>query len=95
MWLSRARLLSLTLAPIVLGVAAVPPNETPPTELHRGTEAGSAWRVVIDVVAGVQIISALTGMLLWWLVPKWRPLGMVALAVCLVACVLVYVVLVP
>ena len=65
------------------------------TELHRGTEAGSAWRVVIDVVAGVQIISALTGMLLWWLVPKWRPLGMAALAVCLVACVLVYVVLVP
>ncbi len=65
------------------------------TELHRGVEAGSAWRLLIDVVAAVQIISALTGMLLWWLVPKWRPLGLVALVVCLVACGFVYVALVP
>jgi hypothetical protein len=65
------------------------------TELHRGVEAGPAWRFVIDVVAGVQIASALTGVLLWWLVPKWRPLGLAALVVCLVACGLVYFWLVP
>jgi hypothetical protein len=65
------------------------------TELHRGVEAGSAWRLIIDVVAGVQIVSALTGMLLWWLVPRWRPLGLAALVVCLAACGLVYVLLVP
>ncbi|MBI4662742.1 MAG: PepSY-associated TM helix domain-containing protein [Verrucomicrobia bacterium] len=64
-------------------------------ELHRGVEAGSAWRLVIDVVAAVQIISALTGMLLWWLVPRWRPLGLTALAVCLSACALVYFAWVP
>lgn len=65
------------------------------SELHRGTEAGSAWRLVIDAVAVVQIVSALTGVLLWCLVPKWRPLGLVALTVCAVACGLVYVLLVP
>jgi hypothetical protein len=65
------------------------------TELHRGVEAGLAWRLVIDIVAGVQIVSALTGMLLWWLVPRWRPLGLAALVVCLVACGLVYWLLVP
>lgn len=65
------------------------------TELHRGAEAGSGWRLIIDVIAAVQIISALTGVLLWCLVPRWRPLGLVALAVCVVACGLVYVLLVP
>lgn len=65
------------------------------TELHRGVEAGAAWRWVIDVVAGVQIISALTGVLLWCLVPRWRPLGIAALLVCAVSCGLVYVLLVP
>jgi hypothetical protein len=65
------------------------------TELHRGTEAGFAWRLIIDVVAGVQIFSALTGILLWWLVPKWRPLGLAALAVCVIVCGLVYLLLVP
>jgi len=65
------------------------------TELHRGTEAGSAWRLVIDIIAGLQIIGALTGVLLWWLVPRWRPLGVAALAVCAVACALVYLTLVP
>jgi len=65
------------------------------TELHRGVEAGSAWRFIIDVIAILQIIGALMGVLLWWLVPKWRPLGAVALIVCLVACALVYVLLVP
>ena len=65
------------------------------TELHRGMEAGGAWRLIIDVVAGLQIIGALTGVFLWWLVPRWRPLGFAALAVCLVAGALVYVLLVP
>lgn len=64
-------------------------------ELHRGTEAGSAWRLVIDAIAVVQIIGALTGVLLWCLVPRWRPLGLAALAVCAVACGLVYLLLVP
>lgn len=64
-------------------------------ELHRGVEAGSAWRLVIDAIAAIQVISAVTGVLLWCLVPRWRPLGLAALAVCAVVCGLVYLLLVP
>lgn len=64
-------------------------------ELHRGVEAGSAWRFVIDAIAVLQLAGALTGVLLWCLVPRWRPLGLAALAVCGVACGFVYWFLVP
>ena len=64
-------------------------------ELHRGVEAGFAWRLIIDVVAGLQIVGAVTGVVLWWLVPRWRPLGFAALIVCVVVCGLVYLALVP
>ena len=64
-------------------------------ELHRGTEAGPAWRLVIDATAFLLLLSSLTGLLLWLLVPKWRPLGIVALVVCALVCVAVYLVFVP
>ena len=35
------------------------------------------------------------GLLLWCLVPKWRPLGLAAMAVCCVLCAVIYFVLVP
>ena len=64
-------------------------------ELHRGTEAGPAWRLVIDATAILLLLSSLTGLVLWLLVPKWRPLGIVALVVCAGVCVAVYFVFVP
>ncbi|MBM3837411.1 MAG: hypothetical protein FJ398_05540 [Verrucomicrobia bacterium] len=64
-------------------------------ELHRGVEAGSAWRFILDAIAVLQLVGALTGVLLWCLVPRWRPLGLAALAVCGAACGLVYWFLVP
>jgi hypothetical protein len=64
-------------------------------ELHRGTDAGAGWRWVIDATAVVLLITSLTGLMLWCLVPKWRPLGLAALAVCALICGAVYLVLVP
>ncbi len=64
-------------------------------ELHRGTEAGPAWRLVIDASAILLLLSSFTGLVLWLLVPKWRPLGIVALVVCAGVCVAVYLVFVP
>ena len=64
-------------------------------ELHRGTEAGPAWRLVIDATAILLLLSSLTGLVLWLLVPKWRPLGIVALVVCAGMCFAVYFVFVP
>jgi hypothetical protein len=64
-------------------------------DLHRGTDAGPVWRFILDATAVVLLITCATGLLLWCLVPKWRPLGLAALAVCITACVIVYVALVP
>jgi len=64
-------------------------------ELHRGTDAGPAWRLVIDATAILLLLSSLTGLVLWLLVPKWRPLGIAALAVCALACAAVYLAFVP
>lgn len=64
-------------------------------ELHRGTDAGIGWRWVIDGTAVVLLLTSLTGLMLWCLVPKWRPLGLAALAVCTIVCGAVYLALVP
>jgi hypothetical protein len=65
-------------------------------ELHRGTDAGAGWRwVVIDGTAVILLLTSLTGLVLWCFVPKWRPFGLAALAVCVVVCGLVYFALVP
>ena len=64
-------------------------------ELHRGTDAGPGWRLVIDASAVLLLISGLTGLTLWLLVPKWRPLGLVAVAVSGGICLLIYFALVP
>ncbi len=64
-------------------------------ELHRGTDAGPAWRFIIDVTAVLLLVTSMTGLTLWCLVPKWRPLGLVALGVCVGGCVVIYLVFVP
>jgi hypothetical protein len=65
------------------------------SELHRGDDAGPAWRLVIDVVAVLVLLSAGTGVVLWLLVPKWRRWGVAAIVVCVVAGLAVYWFLVP
>ena len=64
-------------------------------ELHRGTDAGPAWRLVIDATAVLLLLSSITGLVLWLLVPKWRPLGLASLAVSAVICGIIYFALVP
>ncbi len=64
-------------------------------ELHRGTDAGPAWRLVIDASAILLLLSSFTGLVLWLLVPKWRPLGLAALVVCAIVCIGVYRAYVP
>ena len=64
-------------------------------ELHRGTDAGPAWRLVIDASAVLLLVSAATGLTLWLLVPNWRPLGLAAVAVGLLVGAAVYFALVP
>ena len=64
-------------------------------ELHRGIDSGPVWSYVIDISAVLLIITSLTGLTLWFLVPKWRPLGLAALVTCVVICGVIYLFFVP
>ena len=64
-------------------------------ELHRGTDAGPGWRLIIDLAAVLLLLTSLSGVLLWCLVPKWRPLGLAAVAGSVLVCAGVYLALVP
>ena len=65
------------------------------SELHRGDDAGPAWRLVIDAVAILVLVSAGSGVTLWLLVPKWRAWGLAAITVCVVVSLAIYLMLVP
>jgi len=65
------------------------------SELHRGVDAGSAWRLVVDAAAVLLVIAAGSGLILWTLVPKWRAFGLAGVVVCIVVCTAVYLLAVP
>jgi hypothetical protein len=64
-------------------------------ELHRGTDAGRGWRLILDASAILFLIIGFTGLTLWMFVPKWRPLGLIAVAASIAICATVYFTLVP
>ena len=64
-------------------------------ELHRGVDAGPAWRLIIDFAAILFLVIGTSGLTLWMFVPKWRPLGLVAVGASLAICATVYFTLVP
>ncbi|MDB6053184.1 MAG: hypothetical protein JWN25_707 [Verrucomicrobiales bacterium] len=64
-------------------------------ELHRGTEAGKAWRLLIDGAALLTMAVTLSGIFLWLVVPKWRRWGIAALVVSATVCAVIYFLLVP
>lgn len=65
------------------------------SELHRGEDAGTAWRWVIDVTSVLVLLTTATGVTLWLIMPKWRAWGLAAVVVCLTLSGAIYFVLVP
>jgi len=65
------------------------------SDLHRGTNAGKTWRLLMDVTCLLIVISSLTGLTLWLMVPKWRAWGVAALAVSALVGLAIYFALVP
>lgn len=63
--------------------------------LHKGKDAGGAWRRVIDAASLLLMFSAISGAVLWLSLPHRRRIGLAALAVSVVICVAVYLALVP
>lgn len=64
-------------------------------DLHKGRGSGSGWSVVIDVSAIVMLLSAVTGLILWFALPRRRRLGVIVLVLSLLLMAGVYWVLVP
>lgn len=64
-------------------------------DLHKGRSTGSGWSIVIDVSALLMIVSAVTGLILWFTLPRRRISGIIALALGLVGGLIVYWALVP
>ncbi len=64
-------------------------------DLHTGRDAGSAWRWVIDAVAGALLLVAITGVALWLSLRTRRKIGLIFLIIGTTACALAYVVFTP
>ena len=65
------------------------------TDLHRGADSGAAWRRVIDAAAILIAAGALTGVFMWWHLPRRRRLGLVAILLGLGLSAAVYFAMVP
>jgi uncharacterized protein len=64
-------------------------------DLHRGRDAGEAWRWVIDASALLIVLASVTGLILWMALPKRRKLGIAWLVVGVAASVGFYWAMVP
>ncbi len=64
-------------------------------DLHKGRDAGHVWGVLIDISAIVMTLVSVTGMALIFFLPKRRTSGLIALAVGIVVCYIVYALFVP
>jgi hypothetical protein len=64
-------------------------------DLHRGKDTGRAWSAIIDASALLLLLGSLTGILMWFTLPRRRKLGILSLGAGIAICVAIYVVCVP
>lgn len=64
-------------------------------DLHRGKGAGSAWKMILDATAILLFLGCVTGLIIFVALTKRRVLGVTALAAGALACVGVYIWMVP
>ena len=64
-------------------------------DLHRGKDSGAAWSWVLDASAALLFLGSLTGILMWFALPRRRKLGVAALVASLVICAAIYLAFVP
>jgi hypothetical protein len=64
-------------------------------DLHKGRDAGGAWKVLIDVCAVLMTLVSLTGLALIFFLAKRRFSGLVAAVVGAVVCYAIYLAFVP
>jgi hypothetical protein len=55
------------------------------SEMHRGKNTGSTWRLVIDITAILLVAAILTGFIMWLGMKKRRKYGIIGIAMSLLA----------
>jgi hypothetical protein len=48
-------------------------------DLHRGKDTGHSWRWILDVSSALLFLGSLTGILMWWALPRRRKWGVASL----------------
>lgn len=64
-------------------------------DLHKGRDTGSAWKIVIDVSAGLLAFISLSGLLLLYFIHKHRLAGVIVLLAGGAIAAIIYAALVP
>ena len=64
-------------------------------DLHRGKDSGRAWSLIIDASALLLLIGSLTGIFMWFTLPRRRKLGLISLVAGTAICAVIYFVWVP
>jgi hypothetical protein len=64
-------------------------------DLHRGKDTGRPWRWVLDLSAALLFLGSLSGILMWFALPRRRQWGVAALIGSIVLVGVIYVWLVP
>jgi uncharacterized protein len=64
-------------------------------DLHKGRDAGDAWKAIIDISAAIMCLVSLTGLLLIFFLQKKRSSGLLALAIGTAVCYAVYAIWTP
>jgi hypothetical protein len=65
------------------------------TELHKGTDAGHWWKRLIDLTAGLLILSVITGFIIWLPLSKRRRGGILAMLIGAAIWAAAYLLLIP
>ena len=60
------------------------------TDLHKGTGSGDLWRRAIDAAAIFLFVASLSGLILFFSLPKRRTVGLACLAAGIAACVVLF-----
>ena len=64
-------------------------------DLHRGKDSGKVWSLIIDASALLLLIGSLTGIIMWFTLPRRRKLGLISLTAGIAICAVIYFVWVP
>lgn len=65
------------------------------SRMHTARESGAIWQLLLDAAAILLILISVTGLVLWFSLPKRRRIGMYAISVSVIGVAIIYMMFVP